>query len=153
MSSTNNPSKPTIITGGYLERLNHISNGNFDVLPGLTPLYTYGKMKPIIINGKNKLLASGSNNGYLIEIGGIYSPIVTSTTDVTSRSEKLVLYPNPTSGIINIISDDYEGATLINAFGIKMIHTRDKYLDMTIYDSGVYFLLLDSGLKAKIVKI
>lgn len=154
MSSTNNSSKPTIITGGYLERFNHISNGNFDVLPGLTPLYTYEMMRPIIINGKNKLLASGGeNNGYLIEIGGIYTPIVTSTTDVTSRSEKLVLYPNPTSGIINIISDEYEGATLINAFGIKMIYTRDKYLDMTIYNSGVYFLLLDNGLKAKIVKI
>ena len=154
LSSTNNSSKPTVITGSFLERFKHISGGNFDFSPGLTPLYTYGLMKPIVVNGENKLIASGGeNNGYIIEISGIYNPILTSITDVTSQSEKLVLYPNPTNGIINFSNEDFEGVTLYDAVGIKMTYTKEKFIDMTNYRNGIYFLLFDNGYKAKVIKM
>ncbi len=89
--------------------------GNFDFSPG-RPLYTYGLMKPIVVNGENKLIASGGeNNGYIIEISGIYNPILTSIKNEVSLIDKVVLFPNPTNGIIN--------------FSMKI-------LKVTLYDAG-----------------
>lgn len=154
LSETNNPLKPTIITGGYLERFNHIADGNFDFLPGLTPFYTYGKMKPIKINGKDKLLATGGeNNDYIIEIGGIFKPIISFIQNETTYSAKVVLYPNPTTNTITIISDNFDGATLYNSFGNKLVYIKEKSLDMSLYANGIYFLKLDNGAKAKIIKL
>ena len=69
-----------------------------------------------------------------------YSKIVTVTIN---NVHKITLYPNPTTGFLNIETTDYQQPfELINAFGQVILQgkTLTKTLDLKALTSGVYYL-------------
>ncbi|WP_296346955.1 aryl-sulfate sulfotransferase [Winogradskyella sp.] len=65
--------------------------------------------------------------------------------------------PNPTKGILNInTSNNISKIEVYNALGNKLIETTTKFIDLSDYEDGMYFLKVfsnDKVLSKKIIKI
>ncbi|GAB5565721.1 MAG: hypothetical protein Wins2KO_27840 [Winogradskyella sp.] len=65
--------------------------------------------------------------------------------------------PNPTKGILNInTSNNISKIEVYNALGSKLIETTTKFIDLSDYEDGMYFLKVfsnDKVLSKKIIKI
>jgi len=86
--------------------------------------------------------------------------IVTGIGGRNSKDNELVIYPNPTNGIINIKGADAKNmeVAVSNVFGETMFTVSDSpVLDLSCIAKGIYFLTVRSGrikiLNYKIIKI
>lgn len=59
-------------------------------------------------------------------------------------SNKILIYPNPTDGILNIKSKEFVSASLIDLKGNILKKWTDKKLDIAQYSRGVYFLNINT---------
>ncbi len=77
-----------------------------------------------------------------------------TTNEITNKTS---IYPNPTNGFINIALDKNFIAHIYNVIGEKIMTTSNPKIDLSIYQSGIYFIELrdESGnliKKEKVVK-
>jgi Arylsulfotransferase (ASST)/Secretion system C-terminal sorting domain len=86
--------------------------------------------------------------------------IVTGIGGQNSKENELVIYPNPTNGIVNIKGPDEKDmdVTVRNVYGeIVLIVSDSPALDLSGFAKGIYFLTVRSGrikiLNYKIIKI
>ena len=74
-----------------------------------------------------------------------------SDSDKLTLQDDLITYPNPTSGLINVVAENYiiDKLEVYNVLGerLKLINTSDSQLqiDLSEYTSGVYFVKITSG--------
>jgi len=63
---------------------------------------------------------------------------------VTSNlnDEKINVYPNPTNGYLNIVSNESIRAEVYNVLGEKIISTKQSKINLSTYPKGVYFIQL-----------
>ena len=74
------------------------------------------------------------------------------TTDgIAELDGSVVVYPNPTSGLISISAEGIKAVTVINALGQKVLETTDTAIDLSQFGSGLYMLRIDTG-KGIVVK-
>ncbi|MCI4670920.1 MAG: T9SS type A sorting domain-containing protein [Bacteroidia bacterium] len=69
--------------------------------------------------------------------------------------EEITLYPNPSSGIFQLIAPDLK-IEKISVFDLRgrEILTHDKpILDLSPYQNGIYFIKIESNLGASIKKV
>lgn len=101
-----------------------------------------------------------NNNGQIVRYEGTFSPentIITSVEDEKSQ-EEILLYPNPSSGIISI-SSQQKSITKITAYNIlgseiKTFYPQERTnyeIDMSDSPSGCYFIAIETD-NNKIVK-
>jgi hypothetical protein len=91
---------------------------------------------------------------YYVDQIDVYNETVLSTSPVSIETEGLSVYPNPTTGVINI--SDLSGVNLItvsNVMGqvVKTFSANDS-IDISDLPAGMYILQTDKGLKRKVVK-
>ena len=67
-----------------------------------------------------------------------------------SKNMSFYIYPNPTTGIINLNSE-YEW-TLFNTLGKILKTGKSEVISVALYPSGLYFIKTQAGLTAKIIK-
>lgn len=86
-------------------------------------------------------------------------PIFSTDMDVTlgikneTVENQVVIYPNPTSGMVNIRTDRFEGAEVYDARGLLILTSDEKAIDLSGYDSGMYLIRLKGSSKVhKILK-
>jgi len=93
--------------------------------------------------------SGGSDNNYeYIFINGRLE--VTETTDIETIDENsLIVYPNPTTGIVNI-SETAE-IKVYNSFGALLFTTFGSQVDLSNYANGVYFVQVN-GERIKVIK-
>ena len=145
-------SRPAILTGGYLDLYKMKENGDFEYIPGKTPLYTYNIFKRILIDNEYHLLTyGGENNGYLMDIEGFRFKNTLSTQ--TSPDETLMLYPNPVTDYITIDGVNTHGAKITDIFGRHIINCKDKVIDVSSMPGGIYFLETQDGRSIKFIKL
>ncbi|MBK7093656.1 MAG: T9SS type A sorting domain-containing protein [Saprospiraceae bacterium] len=143
--------KPFIITGGYLDLYKLKDNGDFEFIPGKTPLYTYSIFKRILIDNSYHLLASGGeNNGYLMDIEGFR---LNTTSVRNTYQEPLIVYPNPASDLINVSGDNLRGYRIIDIYGNHIFGSDQSTIDLNPLPSGIYFIITIDGRSAKFTKI
>ncbi len=71
------------------------------------------------------------------------------------KEENIVIYPNPTTSKINISNPDnlYSEVTIYNVLGTKIYAEKSANsnyeIDVTKFDSGVYFVVLNNGKTSK----
>jgi hypothetical protein len=90
---------------------------------------------------------------------GTVDPLITYCTNVGVNENELLdftIYPNPTSGIVNIGKTN-QYVEVYNIEGKKVIDEYSNQVDLESYQSGIYYLIIkdDSGrqvFKEKIVK-
>ena len=61
----------------------------------------------------------------------------------TTQDNQLVVFPNPTSGVINIEGAEFNKAELFDLQGTKMMSASGKRLDMSQLANGAYLLRID----------
>jgi hypothetical protein len=63
------------------------------------------------------------------------------------QSPSVVVYPNPTSGVLYVVSSEPQHATLFSITGQKILETNATELNFEILPSGVYLLHLQNSKK------
>jgi hypothetical protein len=102
----------------------------------------------ISFNGYQNSFGGGSYDAFLVKFEGNNL----STTIKTIQSEDLItLFPNPTSGLINInkIPQDAQELKIYNALG-QMVYSSNvlfKEIDLSLQPKGLYFITLNTSNK------
>ena len=80
--------------------------------------------------------------------------VATLSTENSSDVDVLSVYPNPTTGIINISdASDINTINVLNVLGqVVRVFEGNTTIDISDLKPGVYFLQANNGLKRKIVK-
>jgi len=76
-----------------------------------------------------------------------------SSINIPVTNNKPIVYPNPTSGNINIDIKENRKITVFNSFGSIILETEEKKVDLSNQPVGLYFLRINSGNKFIIEKI
>lgn len=97
--------------------------------------YGAGSM-PRICNDGLPIGTHGESQDYTLNIGNIPPPNITLSVPVVDAAASI--YPNPTSGIVNI---PYGNATVINALG-QIVYTSaaTSTIDLTTLPAGTYYV-------------
>lgn len=67
------------------------------------------------------------------------------TTDgIAELDGSVVVYPNPTSGLISISAEGIKAVTVINALGQKVLETTDTAIDLSQFGDGLYMLRIET---------
>ncbi|WP_139955847.1 T9SS type A sorting domain-containing protein [Flavicella sediminum] len=91
---------------------------------------------------------------YYVDQIDVYNETVLSTSPVAIETEGLLVYPNPTTGVINISDlSDVNVITVSNVMGqvVKNFSAKNA-IDISDLPAGMYVLQTDNGLKRKVVK-
>ncbi len=99
------------------------------------------------------------NDIYNYESGNVGGNVVTSITDNSSNSE-IVIYPNPTSGYINVVANDIKEVSVMDIAGNTLIeqsvNSNNVSLDLSSFAKGMYLVKVvtaeDSYIKKVVLK-
>lgn len=74
-------------------------------------------------------------------------PNITNIKDIVNREFKVNLYPNPTNGKLNIISDSgIEQVSIFNTIGNEYnVFLENKVLDITTFPAGIYLIRITNS--------
>ena len=109
----------------------------------------------------NKIFIDSSNDQFIVKDDLIYfigkdkfhgrqlysyDPISTRLDQILAKNESFFIYPNPTSGLIAIDSQiKFDKVTVYDLSGnLMMSETSEEEIDISQYQSGVYFLTLET---------
>jgi hypothetical protein len=80
---------------------------------------------------------------------------VTGINETSSAADKLKIYPNPTSSILNIKVKEQTQITIVNVLG-EVVKTETinglAAIDVSALNSGVYFIQTNNGVNLKFIK-
>ncbi len=99
-------------------------------------------MSPSITFGTNTLYNSGSSDIFLVKLDGV------TGIEENNFSNAITIYPNPSSGQINITSSkNIDEIKITNLLGqiIYQTKTNEKSLSVQMNRTGIYFVTLISG--------
>ncbi|MCL9805819.1 T9SS type A sorting domain-containing protein [Flavobacterium amniphilum] len=136
----------TISQGGQISGIN--SN------PLLNSNYTLQSGSPAIDTGNNVFVPAGLT----LDLNG-NTRIVNSTvdmgafefdaslgTDNHSFNDEIIIYPNPTNGIINIkTTEPIKKVDLYSTIGLKLFNGNISVIDFTSVPNGIYLLIVETN--------
>jgi len=136
-------------------------NGNSQQLPNGNMLLCMGMSGYIYEIDSSQNVVWSKNVGSVIAQAFRYSyDYVTGFQEIKDAPLKINIYPNPTSGLIHveksIPADEANDIFVYNSFGKLILHVENsKTVDLSSYDSGIYFLQVksDKGVAAKKVNL
>jgi hypothetical protein len=76
-----------------------------------------------------------------------------TNTHITSVQRDVMVFPNPTDKIINIVADDVQLIELYDLYGNRILSTNNKIIDLTEYNNGMYILRVHMNYGIKVFKI
>ncbi|MBO4574249.1 MAG: choice-of-anchor J domain-containing protein [Bacteroidales bacterium] len=79
-----------------------------------------------------------------MSIDGIHDYVQVTTDEVDELDVNVGVYPNPTSGIVNIDADDVKNVMVMNALGQKVFETTDNQIDLSQFGNGVFMLRIET---------
>ena len=91
-------------------------------------------------------------------VNAIYNPEedTTSTgTYILAEEQQVLVYPNPATNYINIDAPDNYSFEIYSIIGEKMVDTKDKQVDISYFDKGIYFIVIknEKGISVKSEKV
>jgi hypothetical protein len=143
------------ILGDYAGTANSIPATNAS---GVTISYTYTKTLPATWNEKNISIIGfviNSTTG-LVENASETVNIMSAVTGVDNeQASNMVIYPNPTNGLINIENPTPMDITVYNMAGseVAKVEKNARQIDLSAFPEGVYFLKFSSQNETSIKKI
>lgn len=91
--------------------------------------------------GSDEMLLCYHEDYYLIYGGGNCNQSNLSVEENEDEIEDLV-FPNPTTGVLNIAMKDFRNVELFNSMGQRVLQSHETALDLNNLPAGVYFLKL-----------
>jgi uncharacterized repeat protein (TIGR02543 family) len=124
-----------------------IESGTITLLAPTKEGYTFAGWYDAETGGSQVTAIATGTTGNLV-LWARWNAAQTGVESVTTAT--LPVYPNPTTGIVNVASDGEE-VSLYSATGALLKRTREAQLDLSGYPSGIY--VLKAGKKTtKVVK-
>ena len=146
-------------TGDFIDQL-RIGGASNDVCLGISPVNQNNEFLLVGFTDSNEGFVHGNNGGRDIWVTKIKDNSIT-TGMANNKENRLKLYPNPATEILNIYGleeADVNSITIFDALGKKQI-VSSKYSDDLIsvnvktLNSGFYNLIIDSKLGTFISKL
>ena len=75
---------------------------------------------------------------------GIHNYVTTTVTGIEEIDGKVRVYPNPTTGIVNIEVDGLQGITVINTLGQRVYETIENQIDLSQFGNGIFMLRIET---------
>jgi hypothetical protein len=122
-----------------------------DANSGINPL----PIETVLVNGSSYFAVASSDGCPSLP----FEVIVNVTLGTNSfDNESIVIYPIPTSGLVNLNSKlNIETVSVINNLGqtisSKKINSNNDTIDLSSFASGSYYLKIESELGVKIIRI
>ncbi len=157
----------THVLTGYSTQFTYTGTGN----PDSYEWTFYGAgVNPSISNESSPIVTYNNNGNYTVrlkvtegndessEIKSAYILVDSegSSLNINEFKNSLTFFPNPTTGIINIIKNNTEitYVTILNVFGKKIYSnnlSKSLKIDLSLMKNGVYFIEFSNG-KEKIIE-
>ena len=121
----------------YSSAANLVSEQN---LKNSTGLYPRGIASDINIDGLIDIVLGNHGGGFQF-----YSTTALSVEDKSDKIETVNIYPNPSNAVFNIeINKHLKNIDVINSNGQFLFSTQEKVIDLSQYESGLYFIKLET---------
>lgn len=121
--------------------------------PLFNPDYTLQSSSPAINSGHTPHISSiyatdlAGNNRFVgtVDKGAYEYDAALSLENPINSQNSFKIYPNPTSGNINVVGNEQiKHISLYSFDGKLLLETQNTFLDISIYPSGIYLLYLES---------
>jgi len=106
---------------------------------------------PTVSTDKSKMYYH-RKNGSLFEIYLRYRTGATGIKEINTESA-LSLYPNPTTSIVNITTNESVNVIIYNTLGDVVMKTKETNLNLKDLSSGVYFVTVYNNKTSKTIKL
>lgn len=106
---------------------------------------------PTVSTDKSKMYYH-RKNGSLFEIYLRYRTGATGIKEINTESI-LSLYPNPTTGIVDITTNESVNVIIYNTLGDVIMKTKETNLNLKDLSSGVYFVTVYNNKTSKTIKL
>jgi len=153
---------------GAVALLYSINNDVFGQAMDNEPLKTSLLVRDAILNGVEKLdtLTNSTATGGILNLGNAINVLSHYYEGWNERFDLVNAYPNPVDNILTVVYQSPDVGTfdlmLFNSVGQHLLQQkveavewgfRSIAIDMSIYNSGVYYLVLKNGQQTEITKI
>jgi hypothetical protein len=151
--------KTNNITGDFIDQL-RIGGASNDVCLGISPINQNNEFLLVGFTDSNEGFVHGNNGGRDIWVTKIKDNSIT-TGMANNKENRLKLYPNPATEILNIAGfeeADVNYITIVDALGSKQVfnfkYSNDLIsIDVNSLKSGFYYLIINSKLGTYVRKL
>lgn len=123
----------------------------------VAPATAFNQLEAIDIQADGKILATGFCQDHPYDIGIVRIVSTTLSTDDVADEKETMVYPNPTSGILNIQSPAkvFTDIKLLDITGkvLTPINRSSNQIDLSHYPAGLYFLTVGNNEFREVHKI
>ena len=157
----NNDGNADIFLGGYdsgddddLLYFQNQGNGSFDSVKSVTTnADSLTSIYVCDVDGDGDLNVLTSSNYETTDFVAWYGASVTASVNNVGVDDNISLYPNPTSGIININAKNIQQVSIYNINGELLFVTNKNTIDLSGYPIGVYVVKTTTKKEVNISKI
>lgn len=86
-----------------------------------------------------------------------YDLLVLDVTQIDEKDNRLIIFPNPTQDIANILIDDYSDVAVYNILGKELLNLKQVYGNIVLHKNylgrGVFFVDISSEYNSTIIKL
>ena len=114
----------------------------------------------LLSNETNSTLTPTQSGNYTVQVldeNGCFSFsdafIITNINDIRYLNNRVKIYPNPTTGIINIEGNNINKVDVIDANGSIIISKNPRKIDLTKLKKGIYFIRITTDTSVTLEKI
>jgi hypothetical protein len=141
-----------------------VENGIEVLYTASNTIYSPPDVAFVVVSGGRAELKAGSrielHPGFQVQNGGMLSATI-ETPEPTDPgdNESVSVYPNPTEGLINVVSPTpVDDARLVDIYGFvvleqKAIGVNEFTMDLTALKAGIYILEIISGKTNELIRL
>lgn len=86
-------------------------------------------------------------------VGGLHDYIHVTTDGIEEIDNNVSVYPNPTTGIVNINAEALKNIEVMNALGQKVFETVENQIDLSQFGNGLFMLRITTEQGSSIQRI
>ena len=79
-----------------------------------------------------------------MSIDGLHNYVHVTTDGIEEIDSDVKIYPNPTSGIVNINAENIKNVVVLNSLGQKVFETVENQIDLSQFGTGLFMLQIET---------
>lgn len=90
---------------------------------------------------------SGGNtceSAFAMSVDGIHDYVYAQTLGIAENTSNIGIYPNPTTGVVNISADGIRNIVVMNSLGQKVYETVENQIDLSQFGNGLFMIRIEA---------